>query len=394
MTTSLDLGDESQIRRLYSYPNNFNEVGFLDQTLQETIEVWIGWTLKRDGFTGTAAVALQGGRVVLNLLGDGEAAYGRLLPDYLSAGELALQGSIALNGAKKWLYNWRFLLPHGLAMVRHRSVQLLHFPPDYVLEKDQDYLNAHTTTRWAALLVENGALEADTAQYQTIIDIAPIAAPSDAGRDLQGIYGFYTGYITALMRLWLTRPDGSVRPMVAFGAPVKQWLKSVSGIDLPVLATKPLQVTGGPLVQVLGSNHPSFIYNAAKQQPDEPPQTPEALLQRSMRIMQQDLIAAGWQVAMAANPHADPNQVLGAATTRWSDPAQQGHICELTYVQAFNKTPAQAKQLCAVLPTPHPTLFSAPDCLNGLAVLDQEIDRLRESLGGLDGREPDHISRA
>ncbi|KAE8756100.1 hypothetical protein FSO04_30825 [Paraburkholderia madseniana] len=394
MATSLDLGDEEHVRLLYSYPNNFNEVGFLKQTLEETIEIWVGWTLKRDGFTGAATVAILGGRVMLTLSGDGEGAYGQLLPDYLAAGALALQGSIALNGASKWRYNWRFLLPHGLAMVRHRSIQLLHFPPDYVLEKDQDYLNAHTTTRWASLLVENGAVEADTMQYQTIIDIAPIAAPSDAGRDLQGIYDSYTGYITDLMKLWLPRTDGSVRPMVAFGAPVKQWLKSVYGIDLAVLTTKPLQVNGGPLVQVLGSNHPSFIYNAAKQQPDEPPQTPEALLQRSMRIMQQDLIAAGWQVAMAASPNADPNQVLAAATARWSDPAQQGHICELTYVQAFNKTPADAKQLCALLPTPHPTLFSAPAGLTQLAALDQEIDRLRESLGALDGREPDQISDA
>jgi hypothetical protein len=269
MATRLNLGDKAQVLRLYSYPNNFNEVGFLEQTLEETVRVWVARTLERDGFTGTATVTTVGGQVTLTLSGDGEEAYDQMYSRFLAAGAVALQGSIALNSAKKWRYNWRFLLPHGLAMVRHRSIQLLHFPPDYVLQRDQDYLTAHTTTRWAALLVENGAVEADTVQYQTIIDIAPIAAPSDAGRDLQGIYGSYTEYITELMKLWLPRTDGSVRPMVAFGAPVKQWLKSVYSIDLPVLVTKPLQVNGGPLVQVLGSNHPSFIYNAARQQLDD-----------------------------------------------------------------------------------------------------------------------------
>lgn len=37
MGTSIKLGDESLVRLLYSYPNNANEVGFLSQTLEQTV---------------------------------------------------------------------------------------------------------------------------------------------------------------------------------------------------------------------------------------------------------------------------------------------------------------------------------------------------------------------
>lgn len=68
-----------------------------------------------------------------------------------------------------------------------------------------------------------------SAQYQTIVDIAPVATPSDAGKQLEGIYASYSEYINALLALWLPRLDGSILPMVAFGSPVKQLLKAVCG---------------------------------------------------------------------------------------------------------------------------------------------------------------------
>lgn len=388
MAVEIQLGDEETVRRLYSYPNNFNEVGFLNQTLEQTIVAWLQATIRRDGFGAIASAATQTGQVVLTLNGDGEGEYQAILGAYLSAGVIALKASISLNANKKWLYNWRFVLPHGLAMIRHRSVQLLHFPPDYVLERDQDYLLAHTTMRWAELLVENGADAHATAQYQAIVDIAPVAALSNAGRQLEGIYVSYSDYINALLNLWLPKPNGAVRPMVAFGSPVKQWLKKVYGLDLSVLQQAPLKLASGLTVKVLGANHPSFIYNAAKQQVGEPPQTPDQLLQTAMRIMQQDLIAARWQVLMADTPGADPAQVLGDATAFWSDPAKQGRICELTYTQVFNKSDTEAQQLCATLPHSMKLTFK-----NRLAIdaLDAQIDALRLRLGPLDGRELDQI---
>ncbi len=161
------------------------------------------------------------------------------------------------------------------------------------------------------------------------------------------------------------------------------------GLDLPVLQQKVLKLANGTSVNVLGANHPSFIYNAAKQQAGEPTQTPDQLLQRAMRIMQQDLIAARWQVAMAANPGADPAKVLADATAFWSDPAKHGRVCELTHMQVFNTSEPDAKKLCAALP--HPLLHAIGKQLAPLGPLDAEIDALRERLGALDGREPDKI---
>jgi len=392
MTTTIKLGTVDGVRHLFSYPNNFNEVGFLSQTLEQTVETWLRSAIRRDGFSANIAVSINGSDVSLDYSGPGEQNYAKVLPAYLAAGALGLKGCIDINQAQRWLYNWRFVLPHGLAMVNHQAVQLLHFPPDYVLERDQDYLTAHTTLRWADCLVENGADSTNTARYQTIVDIAPIAAPSNAGASLEGVYGNFTSYIQALLKLWLPRADGKIRPMVAFGSPVKQWLKQIYGLDLKVLATAELEVATGLKVKLLGANHPSFIYNAVKELPPTTGTTPPAStpLTRGMRIMQQDLIAAGWEVRMAADPDADAVATLADLTKHWSDPAQRGRICELTQQQAFDKTPAEAKQLCAVIPKTQAELLSYKAPMH-LEALDAEIDGIREQLGPLDGREPDMI---
>ena len=140
-------------------------------------------------------------------------------------------------------------------MTRHKTVELLHFPPDYVLERDQDYPSAHTTLRWASLLVENGAAAADTAAFKNIVDIAPIAAPSDAGQRLDGIYDKFDPYIKALLALWLPRADGSIRPMVAFGGPVRGWIKQNYAIDLKVLDCAVVQFTANIKAPILAANH-------------------------------------------------------------------------------------------------------------------------------------------
>ncbi len=48
MATTLDLGDEAQVRRLYSYPNNFNEVGFLVSVRRSRIDVGPGGVVDLD----------------------------------------------------------------------------------------------------------------------------------------------------------------------------------------------------------------------------------------------------------------------------------------------------------------------------------------------------------
>lgn len=197
-SVSVELGDEELVRKLFSYPNNFNEVGFLEETLEKTIEIWLAASIKRDGFSPDLKVRIAAGRVHADLGGEAAPLYKDYLPRYLAIGKLALDASLELNRAGQWKYNWRFLLPHGIAMTKHRIVQLLHFPPDYVLERDRDYLTAHTTLRWAELLIENGATANITDQYQNIIDIAPIAAPSRAGKDLDEAAPELTGHVLPL----------------------------------------------------------------------------------------------------------------------------------------------------------------------------------------------------
>ena len=160
---AIDLGARDQVAALFSFPNNCASVCFIDQSLAQTIKVYLDATLRRDGWTGTGVtVDEQAGRIVANYTGPGAATYETTLPAFLAAGAKGLDGARALNAKKGWQYTWRFFLPLGLAMTRHKTVELLHFPPDYGLERDQDYLSAHTTLRWAELLEANGVAKADT----------------------------------------------------------------------------------------------------------------------------------------------------------------------------------------------------------------------------------------
>ena len=390
MTIDIDLGSIQEVADLFSYPNNCHTVCFLNQTLDETIGIYLRASIARDGFSATTVVVkLTAGHVIASIDGDAAAAYSATLPRYLTAGKLALAGSKRLNADKRWRYNWRFFLPHGVAMTQHRSVQLLHFPPDYVLERDQDYLLAHTTTRWAALLAENGANAMETAAYQTIIDIAPIAAPSNDGANLEGIYDVYTTYINSLLELWIPAVGGGCRPLVAFGGPVRGWLKSEYGLDLKVLSLGALALKSGLKVPVLAANHPSFIYNAIKQLENDPNTPIDERIAIGMRVTQQDLVAARWQVRMSANPTGDPAKTLSACNLFWSDPAMRTRICELTYEQALGKAPEEAAQRCALVPAPAASIFSNGP--SGSTDLDTKIERLREELGATESTEPPDI---
>ncbi len=98
-----------------------------------------------------------------------------------------------------------------MALENRRSVELLHFPPDYSLTQAQDYLESKTTDRWAELLEQNGVPLEQTPAYQTIIDIAPIAAPASAGSSLADTYSYFQAYQTNMVAQ-LTRSSDSKAP--------------------------------------------------------------------------------------------------------------------------------------------------------------------------------------
>jgi hypothetical protein len=380
---TIDLGPTEDVATLYSYPN-CAEVCSVYRTLPETIKHYLSQSLKRDGFDATTLdVSESAGRISVRLTGAGAADYAKVLPEYLKAGTLGLKGARELldalgpDGHRLWRYNWRFFLPHGVALVRHRTVQLLHFPPDSVLLDKQDYLAASTTKRWAQLLIENNAVSNDFGRFQNIIDIAPIALPDKDSCFLDprppkcatanptaprsGVYPHFDDYVTALLNLWLplSGKAGS-RPMVAFGRPARDWLKATHNVDLAPLKLGVVTLASGMKVQTLAANHPSFIWHVK----DDPSTPQNKQLAQAMTIMRQDLTAACWQVKMGMDTTAGPEPTLSLCTETWS--GQDSRICELSYVQVFDKTADEAKRLCTNV---------GPDVIR--SVNDAELDVLR-----------------
>lgn len=390
----IDLGTVEETKILFSYPNNCHEVCFIAQSLEDTIKHYLSTSIRRDGFVSTdIEVQERDGHVFAKISGDAASTYAVSLRPFLDAGMLAYRGSVNVHSAGMWRSNWRLFLPLGVAMTRHRTVQLLHFPPDYVLQRDQDYLAARTTRRWAELLAENGVESDEIPRFQNIIDIAPIAVPSSDGRNLEGVYGYYSDFLRALLRLWGRDPNGIARPIVAFGFPVRKWIKSEHGLDLDILSLTTLELSGDLRAPTLATNHPSFVYNAA-QRLDGDPNTPEdERLGVLLRIMQQDLIAARWQAMMGFDPQSDPRTVLEASKRHWGDPVQKRRIYELCRIHAFNEDPEEASKstvafkLCE-LPRFGP--LDAETLIQGVTEADdrvgQRLERLKQELEDLTQR--------
>jgi hypothetical protein len=401
-SVTVDLGARDDVAALYSFPNNCAEVCYRPkpETLDDTIKKYLTDSLQRDGYDKTTVNVFESdGRIGVRLEGNGAIDYKQILPKYLEAGELGLKGARELltpdsAGLIPWRFNWRFFLPHGVAMAQHHTVQLLHFPPDTVLMVEQDYLAAATTKRWATLLMENAPKkdppisEKDIVQFQNIIDIAPIAAPHKDGAKLKGVYSHFDDYIKALLELWLPLPgQGGSRPLVAFGSPVRSWLKATyEGVNLGVPKLDTVKLESGLKVPALGANHPSFIWAGVKYKKDDPFTPQDEPLQWAMKIMQQDLVAACWQMRMIFPIQStDPKSTLSDCEQNWAygitdkakarlKPGVYETLCRLSYEQVFNKSEHVAVCLCQDLGT--------EKLIDGvLSISDEEVDALRDAIG-------------
>ena len=152
----VNLGSTERVTRLFAYPNNCNVICFRDWTLEQTVEHYLTQSVQRDGYDAAkVSVKSDNGTVYANISGVPK-SYGQPLKALLDAGDLAYNGATKLNNDKKWSYNWYLFLPLGMALENRKSVELLHFPPDYSLTQAQDYLESATTDRWATLLTVNG----------------------------------------------------------------------------------------------------------------------------------------------------------------------------------------------------------------------------------------------
>ena len=343
----LKLGSTERVTRLFAYPNNCDVICFRNWTLEQTVEHYLTQSVQRDGYSAAkVSVKTDNDQLYASISGVPN-SYAKPLAALLDAGDLAYNGASKLNADGKWAYSWYLFLPLGMALENRKSVELLHFPPDYSLTQAQDYLESKTTDRWATLLTVNGIPVDQTPGYQTIIDIAPIAAPSTAGKDLEGVYGYFTDYQTTMVKEVSQNASGAALPMVAFGAPVRNWIKQQYGATVSVLGLAEISPTKGVKVPVLGSNHPSYIWYAAD------PETydgDEAKADAAgLKVMGQDLSAACWQAGMGSKPGSDPNVQLKSCTQTWQV-TQKEQTCELFYTSIRSLTPEQAQAKCSTAP--------------------------------------------
>ncbi len=339
------LGSPTRVSQLFAYPNNCNVICYRDWSLAQTVEHYLTQSVQRDGYT-TAKVKVRTDHDKLYASISGVPDdYGKPLEQLLAAGDLAYQGASKLNTDGKWKYDWYFFLPLGMALENRRSVELLHFPPDYSLTQAQDYLESKTTDRWAELLEQNGVPLEQTPAYQTIIDIAPIAAPASAGSTLADTYSYFQAYQTNMVAQLTSNADGEAPslPMVAFGGPVRDWVHQQYGVTLGVLGLGQITPEAERSVAVLGSNHPSYIWYAAD--PENYGGDQQKADEVGLKVMGQDITAACWQADMGRNPGADAAATLNSCTQKWQI-SDQLQTCELFYTSIRGLTPAQAQAKC------------------------------------------------
>lgn len=355
----LKLGSTERVTRLFAYPNNCNVICFRNWTLEQTVEHYLTQSVQRDGYSeAKVLVKTDNGQLYVEIIGVPK-SYEKPLAALLDAGDLAYNGASKLNADGKWAYNWNLFLPLGMPLQNRRSVELLHFPPDYSLTQAQDYLRSATSDRWASLLTDNGIPAEQTPAFQTIIDIAPIAAPSNAGKDLEGVYDYFKDYQTTMVKNLSQNANGPV-PMVAFGAPVRNWIKQQYGPTVNVLSLVSISPSDGVKVPVLGSNHPSYIWYAADPASYTGKDAQAKADTAGLKVMGQDLSVACWQAAMGRDPESNPDIELKTCTQIWQV-AEPEKTCELFYTSIRNLTRGQAMAKCATAAIkPQLKLLKAP----------------------------------
>lgn len=135
--------------------------------------------------------------------------------------------------------------------------------------------------------------------------------------------------------------------MVAFGAPVRNWIKQQYGPTVNVLGLAQISPSAGLKVPVLGSNHPSYIWYAAD--PENYDGDEAKADAAGLKVMGQDLSAACWQAGMGSKPGSDPTVQLKSCTQNWQVTNKE-QTCALFYTSIRKLTPEQAQAKCATTP--------------------------------------------
>jgi len=160
---------------------------------------------------------------------------------------------------------------------------------------------------------------------------------------LQGVYGYFNSYQRRMVSELSAGPNGAGLPMVAFGSPVRSWIKQQYGVNLPVLGLGQIDAAPGLQVYVLGANHPSYIWYAAD--PANNKGNKDAANAAGIKVMGQDLSAACWQAGMDQQPTSDPQQTLNTCTEKWQV-TEKLQTCELFFTSVRNLKPEEAAAAC------------------------------------------------
>jgi len=319
----------------------------MESSLEDTIRHYLNQTFRRDASDcHLGDFHESNGHLYAEIVGRDAEDYKKLLDGFLSVGYVGLNTGRQINRDGKWDYRWRFFLSHGLGMLNHYTVQLMHFPPDYVMTLYQDHMEAGTTRRWTEILDLNGAPPEDNPdKFQTLVDILPIAAPSNHGSMMNPVIDYFTDYAMSLLNHLLVKKDGVVRPLVVFGSPARTWLGNQLGLTFAVGEVHVVTLPSNISVPLLVANHPSYFYNAMAFDAEDPTSEEERHL-LGVTIMEADLVAGSWQVQVGLQPSTDPVDALTLAEATWLSGTMDNFICKLVWIDGLDKTEAQAEALC------------------------------------------------
>ncbi len=375
-----ELGAASELLPLFAYSPGVPEKN--PAILKDAIEHAVNQTLLRDHLYSAWAVVMNGSRyqwkdddvysIKLTSPNHDVGAYAQTLPKFLQTVGQGLdiynrqQGVLdktrqALieegNRGKHWReltpadFACSFLPPFGLSMVNTNSIQLLHYPPAETVTY-MDYLYSPTNRRWENLLGYNGYPGAENTLVETIVDIAPIAAPggSRGGNLIEPVLEAFEPYAMSMLKVLLreSKSGATTQPVVAYGGPVGNWLwKNFSdtieqqGVSLYTDSkgnTRPevgqafsLRIhDSGAVTPVMCANHPiKFDYYdkdyGKAEQAEDVESAQEQVDAQSWAILTQDLVASGWQAEMSQKWYNDPDadlykQVRLEIIKRWKDP--------------------------------------------------------------------------
>lgn len=343
---TVPLGNALEVAACFSYPN----IPGSSESLCDTIMHWVTQSLDRDGLIAQGVSArIETDSLTYTLYLSGSAAvsnqllqYTKVLPQFLTNCGLGIldMGNVIEANPAIWdpqKNGWRPMFPMGLPLINQRSAQLFHYPPMNLLDPSRDYLDDAVPTRWAELLQANGmANMSDIVLMERLIDCAPVAAGDDQGTYISQVLtpiDYFKDYQLAQFALMLTPSEANPAftiPLIVCGGPPRAVFSSLFNVTLGVNQALNVSIVPGLTTPVLGANHPYYFYAQAQGFATVGDgKMIAATCPKAQGIMQQDLVAARWQMVMATDPSQDSAAVLADCTSYWNAPAQAATICAM-----------------------------------------------------------------